>query len=117
MSSCGAFYGNVTRTPVVSRDAIARSNERVDNDHVTPIRAKNRAAVDQKLDKVLEHLHSQKEENSRLREALTELNERVSELQKNNAFADSSNSKRRVPPGLSVSSLFSVIGFQFYYYR
>lgn len=56
MSSCGAFYENVTRTPVVSRDATARSNERADNDHVTPIRAKNRAAVDQKLDKVLEHL-------------------------------------------------------------
>ena len=75
-STCGGFYGTVTRTPSGNR---INERVRVDDDKVTPIR-KNRAAVDQKLDKVLDHLKSQQEENSRLREALAELNNKISIL-------------------------------------
>jgi len=66
MSSCGNFYGTVVRTPVTPGDR--RTNERVDDDEVTPIR-KNRAREDQKLDNMLDHLDSLKEENYKLREA------------------------------------------------
>lgn len=115
MSSCGGFYGNVTRTPVTPTSSRIIERMRAD-DEVTPGR-KNRAPVDQKLDKVLDHLKTQQEENSKLREALSELNEKVTELQAKSSLADSSNFARRVPPGLSVSSFISATGFQFYCYR
>jgi len=67
MSSCGNFHGTVVRTPVISGDR--RTNERMDDKEVTPIQ-KNRACVDQKLDKVLDHLNSQKEENYKLKRGL-----------------------------------------------
>ena len=105
MSSCGTFYASLARTPV--NTPRNRTNEHVDDDEVTPTSQlsirKNRAGVEQKLDKVLLHLKSQKEENSKLREALTELNGKVSELQEKASFSDSANSGRRIPPGLSVS--------------
>ena len=105
MSSCGGFYGSVTRTPTTPTSD--RVIERVcADDEVTPSR-RNRAAVDQKLDKVLDHLKTQQEENSKLREALTE---KVSELQEK-SFSDSSNFARRIPPGLSVSSFIFATGF------
>ena len=84
MSSCGGFYGTVT-TPTSNR-IIERMYV---DDEVTPSQ-KSRAPVDQKLDKVLDHLKTQQEENSKLREALTELNEKVTELQAKSS-ADSSN--------------------------
>ena len=83
------------------------------DDEVTPSR-KSRAPVDQRLDKVLDHLKTQQEENSKLREALTELNEKVTELQAKSLSADSSNFAHRVRPGLSVSLFISATGFQLY---
>ena len=112
MSSCGGLYETVTRTPVTPTSNRMIERTFVD-DKVTPSR-KSRAPVDQKLYKVLDHLKTQQEENSKLREALTELDEKVTELQAKSSFADSSNFARRVPPGLSVSSFISVTGFQFY---
>ena len=116
MSSCGGFYGTVTRTPVTPIGNRINERVRVNDDEVTPSR-KNCTAVDQKLDKVLDGLKSQQEENAKLREALTELNDKVSELQEKSSLANTWNSGRRIPPGLSVSSFFSITAFHFYCYR
>ena len=116
MSSCGGFYGAVTRTHVTPIGNRINERVRVDDDEVTPSR-KNRTAVDQKLDKVLDGLKSQQDENAKFREALTELNDKVSELQVKSSLANAWNSGCCIPPGLSVSSFFSATAIQFYCYR